>query len=477
MKKQIIPFLFITLILVSCNSQSEKESQLLQERISKVENGLQPNLQIKGDSIPFFNIESRMEQLGIPGVSIAMLKNGEIEWAKGYGMADKSENRKVTPETMFLAASISKPVTAIRALQLAESGKIDLDSNVNNYLSSWKLPDNEFTATEKVTTRRILNHTAGLTVSGFPGYLKGDSIPDVIGVLDGKGNTDPVRVYQEPGKSWMYSGGGYTLLQLMIMDIDGKSFPETMQKNVLSPLEINASTFENPLPEKYHKLAATGYRANGNEVKGKWPIYPEMAAAGLWTTPSQLIMWAKEIQQIYQKQEDRILKKEMVNEMLTAGQNDHGLGPGVHEHFFGHDGGDEGFRSKLVAWKDKPYAVVIMVNSDNGSIMQEIMLSIVRAYDLPGFEPIVFAVEEQSKEKLMRFEGVYELPGLGNAQISVKENGLELTAAFIETPAFLLPESEFAFFEKGVGDYVEFIHENGEITGFSVKGLKATKIE
>lgn len=196
----------ILLILIGCSPQSKKNKELLEKRIVRIENGLQPALQIQGDTIPFYNIETRMQELGIPGVSIAVLNDGEIEWAKGYGMADSSENRRVTTETMFLAGSISKPVAATRALQLAEMGVIHLDSNVNQYLYSWKVPDNEFTKNEKVTTRRILNHTAGLTVWGFPGYDKGDTIPSVVEVLDGKGNTDSVRVYKKPGESWMYSG-------------------------------------------------------------------------------------------------------------------------------------------------------------------------------------------------------------------------------------------------------------------------------
>jgi CubicO group peptidase (beta-lactamase class C family) len=199
--------LSLLLTIASCAPQSETEQELLQQKITRIENGLQPNVQIAGDSIPNFNIEERMRELGIQGVSIAVINKGEIEWAKGYGMADSAENREVTTETMFLAGSISKPFAALRAHQLAEQGVISLDSNVNNYLSSWKVPDNAFTVNEKVTTKRILNHTAGLTIWGFPGYDKGDTIPSVVEVLDGKGNTGAVRVFKEPGESWMYSGG------------------------------------------------------------------------------------------------------------------------------------------------------------------------------------------------------------------------------------------------------------------------------
>ncbi len=418
-----------------------------------------------------------MKELGIPGVSIAVINEGQLEWAKGYGIADSSENRPVTTETMFLAGSISKPVAAIRTHQLAEEAVISLDSNVNKYLTSWKLPENKFTEKEKVTPRRILNHTAGLTVWGFPGYDKGDTIPSVSEVLDGQGNTDSVRVYKEPGESWMYSGGGYTIMQLMITDIERKSFPEIMQTHVLDPLGMTASTFENPLPHQYHSIAATGYRVNGNEVEGKWPIYPEMAAAGLWTTPSQLILYAKEIQQIYQTQQNGLLKANTVNEMLTPGMNDHGLGPAVMEHAFGHGGADEGFRADLVAWKENPVAVVIMVNSDNGSIIQEIKLSIAKEYGLPGIEPVKRVVQKQSVEELQRFTGKYNIPDLGDLEIIVKDNGLEHLAPFAPEPIFLLPASDSTFFNKNNGGYLRFLRNGDSITGFKFYGFEATKIE
>ena len=462
-------------LLVACATKDHSAEEALVAKLDRIENGLQPNLQIQGDSIQNFNIEERLKELGIPGVSIAVIHNGELEWAKGYGMADSTENRRVTPETLFLAGSISKPVAALRAHQLAEQGVIDLDTNVNEYLSSWTLPDNAFTETEKVTTRRILNHTAGLTVWGFPGYDKGDTIPSVPEVLDGLGNTDSVRVYKTPGESWMYSGGGYTIMQLMITDLEKESFPVIMQKNVLDPLGMTKSTFENPLPERYHALAATGYRGNGEEVEGQWPIYPEMAAAGLWTTPSQLILWAKEIQQIQQSQKDGLLKVQTVNEMLTPGMNDHGLGPGVDEHTYGHGGADEGFRAQMTVWKDSPVAVVVMVNSDNGSIIKEIMLSIAKEYELPGIEPQTRTVREQSAEQLQKFVGLYDFTGMGEAQITAKDKGLELTAEFIENPIFMLPESETTFFDQASGEYFNFSLEEGQVKDFTVQRFTATR--
>ena len=476
MIKHIISFLFLS-ILVSCGNEKKVDTVSLDERISRIENGLEPSFQIIGNSVSKFNIEERLKELGIPGVSIAVLNNGDIEWAKAYGYADISEDRKMNTETMLLAGSISKPVAALRAHQLAEQGIIDLDVNINDYLKSWKLPENEFTSEEKVTTKRILNHTAGLTIWGFPGYDKGDKIPSIPEVLDGKGNTREVRVYKEPGESWMYSGGGYTIMQLMMTDVEQRSFPELMQENVLDPLGMTSSTFINPLPEKYHAIAATGYRGNGDEVEGKWPIYPEMAAAGLWTNPSQLILWAKEIQQIQQSQKDGLLKVETVNTMLEMGMGSHGLGPGVDKYVYGHGGADEGFRAQMSAWKEKPIAVVIMVNSDNGSIIQEIMLSIAKEYELPGIEPRTRRIKEQSKEDLERFVGKYNFPNMGDAEISLKDNGLEVTARFIDEPVFILPESDLKFFDASDGDYFDFVIEDGKAAKFTVQGYEAKRVE
>ncbi len=467
----------IAIVLCYCGPKKDTARREIEDRIKRIENGLQPNLQIEGEEVPTYNIEERLRELGIPGVSIAVVNNGEIEWARGYGMADSAENRKVDVETMFLAGSISKPVAATRAHQLSEQGIIDIDEDVNEYLASWKVPDNEFTTNEKVTIRRILNHTAGLTVWGFPGYDKGDTIPTAVEVLDGKGNTDSVRVYKEPGESWMYSGGGYTIMQLMITDLEKSPFPGIMKMNVLDPLGMTESTFENPLPGKFHGIAATGYRRNGDEVEGKWPIYPEMAAAGLWTTPSQLILWAVEIQKVLQTREDGLLTKETVDEMLTPGMNGHGLGPGVSDVSFGHGGADEGFRARLIAWKDTPNAVVVMVNSDNGSIIQEVLLAIATEYDLPGIEPDVKTIVDLSEEERMKYTGKYRFPEGEIVDIKIKDMGLEGREGWFDEPVYLVPENDTAFFNKKSGTSYTFMLDGETVTGFKVWNLETTKIE
>lgn len=479
-----IPNIFIALLLVasSCVSQSQEDKTPLEERIARIENGLQSNLQIQyGDSISiqYYTIEDRMKELNIPGLSIAVMNNGVIEWAKGYGIADSTENRKVTTETVFQAGSISKPVAATRVHQLVEKGVVDLDTDVNEYLNSWKLPNNEFTKTKKVTLRGLLTHSAGLTVHGFPGYSRTDAMPSVLDILNGKGNTAPVEVFRTPGEGWKYSGGGYTIMQLIITDIEQKEFSEIMQQHVLNPLEMTSSTYGNPLPKQYHSLAATGHYQDGSPVEGKWHVYPEMAAAGLWTTPSQLVLWTKEIQEILQSQKNGFLKAQTVNDMLTEYRGNQGLGPYVLEHTFGHGGADEGFRADLRAWKEQPISIAMMSNSDNGStIMQEIFLSIAKEYNLPDVYPRKRVFNKQSQKSLKRFVGNYNFPNNGDATIAVKDQGLEFNGDIFQgLGVFLLPETDSLFFNQETGTYYEFEFENDAVVSVRFSRYKAQKIK
>jgi len=461
----------ITLFIFGCQDKPADH----QVFIEQIENSIQPNFRIAGEKVPTYNLEERLKMLDIPGVSIAFAYEGKVVWAKGYGMADVAAHKEMTTETMLLAGSISKPVAALRAHQMVEEGKLSLDEDVNTYLSSWKLPENEFTANEKVTLRRILNHTAGLTVWGFPGYDKGDDIPTVQEVLDGKGNTDSVRVYKEPGESWMYSGGGYTIMQLVIDEVEADTFYTSMQKNVLDRMNMSGSTFENPLPEEYHSIAATGYRGNGDEVEGKWPIYPEMAAAGLWTTPTQLIQYAIVIQDIYLNKKDGLLSYTTVNEMLTPGMNNHGLGPSAEEDFFGHGGADEGFRANLVASKKDAWAMVVMVNSDNGQIIREIELAIAAAYGLEGIKPDERTSITLNEEELNAYVGQYNIQQLGDLEIRLDNGVLKATGEMIDPEITLLVSEKEKLFDKSDGTWLNFYFEDGEVKGFDVQGFRAYK--
>ncbi len=179
-----------------------------------------------------------MQKRRIPGLSLAIIQDGKIVKATGYGMTEKGGDAPVTTSTLFQAGSISKSVAGLGALRLVEQGKLTLDEDVNTRLVTWKVPENAFTKEKKVTLRGLLSHTAGLTVHGFPGYATDEPVPTIVQVLDGAkpANTRPIRVDVPPGSKWRYSGGGYTVMQQMIIDVTGKPFPPFMQESVLGPL-------------------------------------------------------------------------------------------------------------------------------------------------------------------------------------------------------------------------------------------------
>ena len=229
--------------LVSC---SNNEQETTENKITQVENNLIPPIHIEGDST--WNILDRMEHYGVPGVSLAVIENGEIAWSKSYGTVDKESGNPVTEKTLFQAASISKPVSAYAALRLVEEGKIDLTQDVNSQLQSWKVPDNEFTSEKKVTVKNLLNHSAGITVHGFLGYSPGLEVPTLTQVLNGEppANSQPAVVDKTPEESFRYSGGGYNIVQQLMIDIEGKTYPEIMKEKVLDPLDMNLSSFNQP---------------------------------------------------------------------------------------------------------------------------------------------------------------------------------------------------------------------------------------
>ena len=223
-----------------------------------------------------------MKHWGVPGLSVAVAVDGQLAWAAAYGVADASQKNPVTADTLFQAASISKPVTALGALRLVEAGKLALDTDINEYLRRWKLPANKFTREQPVTLRLLLSHRGGTSVHGFPGYAAGAKLPTLVDILDGRrpANTLPVRVVRLPGKESVYSGGGTTIVQMAIEDVTGQPLAEYMAREVLAPLKMTSSTYEQPLPESLRASAASGHRPDGQPIAGRFHTYPEQCPPG-----------------------------------------------------------------------------------------------------------------------------------------------------------------------------------------------------
>jgi len=441
-----------------------------QAHIAAIESGLLPQVIVKGRPTPAQSLAARMAQAHVPGVSIAFFDHGRIVWAKAYGLADVASGRPVTPETLFQAGSISKPLTAVAALRLVEAGKLDLDSDVNVRLKAWKVPDNAFTAREKVTLRRLLGHTAGLTVHGYNGYRRDEPKPTTVQVLKGEApaNSAPVVVTSVPGSTWAYSGGGYVLTQLLLSETTGLSFPEVMRKEVLAPAGMVHSTYQQPLPEALYDRAATGYRRNGEPVAGKWNVYPEMAAAGLWTTPSDLARWAIEIQKAQAGRSHRLLSPAMARRMLTPGLGDWGLG--VHlvneqgTRRFGHGGDDQGFENDLEAFTTgSGQGVVVMTNGDAGiDLVPEIVRAVARSYGWKVLQPEERAVVDVDPAILARYAGVYAIPGLAQLTVSVKDGRLYADVPQLSPQPFeLLAKSATEFFILQNGLTAQFVTDAG----------------
>ena len=362
----------VVFILTSC-AQSPESS--IERRIGRVEHGL---IGAYGDP-PWkkMSLADRMQHYNVPGVSIAVINNFQVEWVKGYGVLEAGLNEQVTPETLFQTASLAKPVVAMTALHLVERGLVDLDGDVNNSLVSWQVPESSFTAEDKVTLRRLLSHSAGTTVSGFQGYPQGEEIPNLQQILDGEtpANSPPIRVNTFPGTEQIYSGGGYMIVQQLLEDVTGEPLAEIMQDIVLEPFDMTATTNESPLPEELRTAAAVGHRADGSPIPGGWHTYPEMGAgASMWSTPSDLAKFAIEVMLSYTGQSDVVLSQDMAIEMLTPQIEGRGLGPvlideGGDLFYFLHSGANEGYRNFLLAYPKRGQGVVIMTNGVNGEAL------------------------------------------------------------------------------------------------------------
>jgi CubicO group peptidase (beta-lactamase class C family) len=420
-------------------------------RIKRVESGLLPSVLIKGD--PSWSIAERMKSYKAPGLSIAVIKDFKVDWARAYGVKDIETKEPVTTTTLFQAGSISKSVNAMVAMKKVEEGKISLDEPINNKLVSWKLPENDFTAKKKVTLRNLLSHTAGTTVHGFPGYAVDEKLPSLQQVLDGESpaNTAAVRVDFEPGSKFRYSGGGTTISQVAIMDIEKKPYPQIAKETVLDPLDMKNSTYMQPLSPEWRKQVASGHLQDGSVVKGKIHVYPEMAAAGLWTTPTDLAKFAIELQLSLQGKSNKVLKKETVEAMTTAFLGNVGLGFFIEKHgdalYFGHNGADEGFRAELVINRRNGYGVAVMTNSDNGEILREVIRGVAREYGWEEFLPAPHEVIALDAARLNDYTGRYLVNS--DRVITVKnENGKLMAYPTTDRSFEILPISESTFVRR-----------------------------
>jgi CubicO group peptidase (beta-lactamase class C family) len=339
-----------------------------------------------GVPIPVDAIAELLERHHVPGVSIAVVHNGRIDWAKGYGVCENGKTKLVDTTSLFQAASISKPVSAVVALRMVEKGELSLDEDVNKKLRSWKVPENDYTRNQPITLRRLLSHSAGLSMHGVPEFSADAELPTLVQILNGEcsASTESVRPVVKPGTKYLYSGGGYIVLQILLTDVTGRPFASLARELVLQPAGMSSSTFEQPLPEQLRSLAAVGHLADGIPMRGSWHTLPEQAAGGLWTNPTDLASFMIELLRAYHGKSDTLLPSHLARQMLTRQIDDFGLGlslPSEGIFRFQHSGGNGGYRCHMVLSVENPDGVVIMTNGDSGEkVINEVFLAIAHAY-------------------------------------------------------------------------------------------------
>lgn len=437
------------------------------------------------DSLAGMTMRQLMDHFGVPGVSVAVIRDFDIHWAKGYGTADVETGAPVTTETLFLAGSISKPVAAMGVLKAVQDGLFGLDDDINGILTSWKLPVGEFTRERPVTPRTLTSHTSGTGDGfGYPGYDPSGPIPTLVQTLYGHelSNTGPVFMERPPMTFQEYSGGGVSVMQQALMDARGRPFPDLMKEHVLDPIGMTNSTYMQPLPPDWDVHAARAHDEAGRAMGPKWHVYPEMAAAGLWTTAGDLARFAIEVQKSAVGRSSRVLTRTTVQEMLSpVGVGPFAVGFVIAQRgqgwYFSHGGSDWGFNADLRAHKVKGYGSAVMTNAERGgALAAEITRRIERAYEWDSqADPVprgYVGVPSDggvplSETQLRAFVGRYEFEGLFTIDVGLTEG--RLAGVVNGSSVSLIADSPTSFVvARGVARIV-FETDGGRVVGVSAE--------
>jgi CubicO group peptidase (beta-lactamase class C family) len=353
--------------------------------ITRIESAQVPDRQgLDGLSIP-----QLMQRFHVPGVSIAVIKDFRVHWLKSYGVADMETGRLVDSATAFQAASISKPVTAMAAMRLVQDQRLALDADINTYLKSWRVPASEFNRTQPVTARSLFSHTSGSDDNfGFPGYDPAAPRPTLVQILNGQppSNVGSVTFGRAPYRGYRYSGGGLVIAQLAITELTGVPFAEFMGATVLGPLGMTNSSYEQPMTAALATHAARAHNGQGKGMGAAWHVYPELAAAGLWTTPADLAQFVIEVMTAVRGPRGKVLGQATAREMVSpVGTGPYAVGLSIEKRgegwYFGHGGANWGFRADILGHVRKGYGVVIMTNGDAGGVLiSEIEARVAAAY-------------------------------------------------------------------------------------------------
>ena len=407
-------FAFVLFCLTFLSKAQSTYSKETLKNIQEVENSITTNLILNNE--PPSSIDQRMAEYNVKGMSIAVIHDFKVVWAKGYGWADEASKTPVTTETLFEPGSISKTLNAVGILKLAQEGRVDLNADINTYLKTWRFPYDSLSNGKHITLAHLLSHTAGLTVHGFPGHGLQDPQPTIYQVLNGEAPsfTPAVRSMFEPGLHYQYSGGGTSISQVILTDITGEKYDQWMYNNVLRPIGMTHSTYAQPPAPEMQKQCATAYLGDGTPLEGRFHMYPEQAAAGLWMTPTDLANYIVDMQLAYKGQKSKVLNAEMIQLHLSP-YNDGPSAMGTFidnfdgARYFSHGAGNDGFCGQFYGSLQDGNGVVIFLNSENGKILPEVINSVAKVYKWKNFyqEPRHKNTIKVEEKVIDTYSGIY----------------------------------------------------------------------
>ncbi|MBK7350301.1 MAG: serine hydrolase [Gemmatimonadetes bacterium] len=430
------------------------------ERMARITGRLGSAVTLAGDSMGGVTLADRMAHHRVPGVSMAVVDGDSIAWAAAWGTTARTGGTPVTPATRFQAGSISKPVAALVALQLAGSGQVALDADLTDTLQAWGVVPDSARPAVPITLRRLLSHTAGLSVHGFDGYAAGAALPTLPQVLAGvpPANSEPIRLTEVPGEAVTYSGGGYVVVQRWLEQQTGRRFDRLADRLVLGPLGLGRSFFTAPSPRT--RDLASGHRRDGAMLPGRWHRYPEMTAASLWSTPTDLARLVLAVQR-GARREPGPLPPAAVREFLTPVLADAGLGVflgGTPVTRFTHSGSTEGYAALMVGGLDRGRGVVVMTNGDGGAdLAMELVRAVAREYRWPDLAPATRRIRPVEEARLSAVVGRYQLGPTWVIEVARDSLGL-IAGPAGRRPQRLLPASDREFFFTFTADLrIEFV--------------------
>ncbi|MYM38031.1 serine hydrolase domain-containing protein [Duganella qianjiadongensis] len=399
----------------------------LEERIARVEQGLLLPVVVQGQSATGMSLRDRMAYWRVPGVSIALINHGAVEWARGYGVTDAGGTQAVTPQTLFQAGSVSKPVTAALVLRLAAAARLDLDEDVNRRLRGWQVAPGG----PAVSARALLSHTAGMPEYGLTGYAAGTVMPTLAQVLHGQAPASNPPAVRVAGQEYAYSSLGYVVLQQYLEDALQRPFAVLAQDEVLRPLGMKATLFAPSLEGPQAAQAAAGHDLDGAVLAGRWRRHPELAPTGLWSTAPDLARFALALQRSAAGQYPQWLSAPASKAMLTPVSNEYGLGLEL-DHAgstaaFHHSGSTIGYKALLFAYTQTGQGVVILTNGDGAwPLIEELMRSIAAEYGWEDYRPISRVAMLPQPALFDQFTGQYKV---GNTTLQVTRAGDQLMLA------------------------------------------------